>query len=69
MKNETLFKMAAIVILAPIVIGVVVKGGTAIVNGASKAIARAKLKKAIKEGSIVEIDGLYYEVKQTAEEA
>ena len=72
MNDNTLIKAAAIVILAPIVVGTaisVINGGIAIVNGVSKTIAKSKLKKAIKEGRIVEIDGDYYEVESAIEEA
>ena len=43
--------------------------GTGIWNGVEKIKFNRKMKKGLKDGSIVEIDGKYYEVMVTVEEA
>ena len=70
MKKNDIIKIAAIgfigVVLVPIVIGaginlinLTVVGTTNVVN---KVRHSKKIKKGLKDGSIVEIDGQYYEV-------
>lgn len=64
MENNTLVKMAAIVILAPIAVGTVIgviNIGIGVKNAIVKAKFNHKLKKGLEEGTIVEIDGKYYE--------
>lgn len=64
MENNKIVKMAAILIIAPIVIGAVVgiiNLGIMGVNGIKTANYNRKIKKGLKDGSIVEIDGKYYE--------
>ncbi len=62
-----------VLILAPIIIGAVANIGIGIYNGVAGTIVRVKynkkIKKGIKDGSIVEVDGVYYEVVETVEEA
>jgi hypothetical protein len=62
-----------VLIIAPIIIGAVVNIGIGIYNGVAGTINRVaynkKIKKGIKDGSIVEVDGVYYEVVDTVEEA
>jgi hypothetical protein len=62
-----------VLILAPIIIGAVANIGIGIYNGVAGTINRVaynkKIKKGIKDGSIVEVDGVYYEVVETVEEA
>jgi len=73
MKNDNeLITLAAIIILVPVVvsagIGIINLG----INGVNKIRQMKhynKIKKGLKDGSIVEIDGQYYEVQETVEEA
>jgi hypothetical protein len=58
---------AAVVILAPIVIGGVITLGSCVYAGVANTINKVKynkkIKKGLKDGSIIEIDGEYYEAK------
>lgn len=71
MKNDNeLITLAAIIILVPVVIsagiGIINLG----INGVNKIRQMKhynKIKKGLKEGSIVEIDGQYYEIQNTEE--
>ena len=62
-----------VLILAPIIIGAVANIGIGIYNGVAGTIVRVKynkkIKKGIKDGSIVEVDGIYYEVVESVKEA
>ena len=66
MDDNKIIKIAAtgfvIFVVAPVVIGAAatIVGGVA--NGVSKVMYNHKIKKGLKDGSIVEIDGNYYEV-------
>ena len=71
MKNDNqLITLAAIIILVPVVvsagIGIINLG----INGVNKIRQMKhynKIKKGLKEGSVVEIDGQYYEIQITEE--
>jgi len=72
MNDDTLIKVVAVVILAPIAVGAVISvinGGIAVVNAVNNKRYNNKIKKGLKEGRLVEIDGCYYEVVTTNEEA
>ena len=78
MENDKLVRTAAIVIIGVIAVPIMVNAsitlGTAVYAGVYNTIAKIKfnnkIKKGLKDGSIVEIDGKFYEVeKQTVEEA
>lgn len=73
MENDRIVKIAAWVIVGsvvvPIVIGAAALTGTAIINGLNKARFKKRIKQGLKDGSIVEIDGQYYDVEKTVEEA
>lgn len=72
-KDTNLVELVGIVVIAtfvaPIVVGamatVITYGYTTISNGINKAKYDKKIKKGLKDGSIVEIDGDYYERKVT----
>jgi hypothetical protein len=70
---NTIIITLGVLIIAPIIIGAVVNIGIGIYNGIAGTIVRAKynkkIKQGIKDGSIVEIEGVYYEVVNTVEEA
>jgi len=73
-KDNDLVTLAAIVILVPVVIGIgisVINLGIMGINGIKQARFNKKMEKGIKDGSIVVIDGQYYEVQkgETVEEA
>lgn len=51
------------VVVAPVVIGVAFQGIGLVANGINKIAYNMKIKKGLKDGSIVECDGEYYEVK------
>jgi len=62
MNDRTLLKVVATILVAPIVLGAV---GTTINGAASlakKISYNRKIKKGLKDGSIVSIDGVYYDV-------
>ena len=69
-NNNELITLAAIIILVPVVvsagIGIINLG----INGVNKIRQMKhynKIKKGLKEGSTVEIDGEYYEIQNTEE--
>jgi hypothetical protein len=76
MDDERIIKFAAkgfiLLVVAPIAIGATEQFiglvGTGIYNGIEKVKFNKKIKKGLKDGSIVKIDGNYYEVLP-AEEA
>jgi len=72
MENNNLVKAAAFVILAPVVVGAtitLINSGIAIANSIRTKHFNKKIEKGLKDGSIVEIDGKYYEVEKVVEEA
>ena len=72
MKDNTLIKWAAIVILAPVAVGAVigvVNIGITGINAVSKARFNSRMKKGVKEGTIIEVDGQFYTIEQNVEEA
>ena len=77
MKDEQIIKIAAVGFIALFVAPVVINGVITIVGATVGGIGNAvnsiqfkrKIKKGLKDGSIVEIDGKYYEVEKNAEEA
>lgn len=64
---DTMIIAVGVVILAPIVIGAVTNVVCYTYVGAANIINRVKfnrkIKKGLKDGSIIEIDGKYYEVE------
>lgn len=66
MKDNTIVKVAAIgfvaLVVVPTAINLIGSGVCGIANSVSKAKFNRKIKKGLKDGSIVEIDGEYYEV-------
>lgn len=64
MKNEDYLKLVAGIILIPIAVNI----GAVIVlagyNGINKLRFRKQMKKRIKEGNVIIIDGEFYEVKK-----
>ena len=71
MENDKIIKIAATGFVVLVVIPSVLNAGTnvltATVNGISKIKYNHKIKKGLKDGSIVEIDGRYYEVQDIEE--
>ena len=67
MENNKVIEIAAIgfvaIILVPAVLGVVGTGITIISSTLLRNNITRKIKKGLKDGSIVEINGEYYEVK------
>lgn len=72
MKDDKLLKVAAGIVLVPIALGIVGSAIRGAILGSVSLVERIqykrKIKKGLKDGSIVEIDGQYYEV-MTEEEA
>lgn len=66
MENNKTVELAAKLfvasVLAPVVIGGVAFVVCGAANGISKLKQKRKIKKGLKDGSIIEIDGVYYEV-------
>lgn len=78
MENDKLVRTAAIVIIGvvavPIVVNASIALGVTVYAGVHNVIAKikfnSKIKNGLKDGSIVEIDGKFYEIdKQPVEEA
>ena len=67
MENDKIVKLAATIIVGSILVPIVWNVGVLTVGGIAKIVTKAnfnrKMKKGIKEGSIVEIDGKFYEIK------
>ena len=72
MKSDDMLKMTAGIILVPIVASIVISGVKGSIIAVGSLIEhikyKRKIKKGLKDGSIVKIDGQYYEV-HTEEEA
>lgn len=69
-KNEEVFimdnkivKTAAYLIVGSVAISALARGAGLVADGVSKMMYNRKIKKGLKNGSIVEIDGKYYEVE------
>ena len=67
MNEKTITKIAVYGFVGLVVVPTVITAGynlivVPIANGISKLAYKAKIKKGLKNGSIVEIDGQYYEV-------
>ena len=78
MEDKTIIKVAAIGFIGLVLVPVAVSAGiklvawsaTGIANVVEKVKFNKKIKEGLKDGSIVEIDGKYYEVKdENVEEA
>ena len=74
MDDKTIIKVAAIGFVGLVVVPAVIGAGVNLVvltaNGISNLLHKHKIKKGLKDGSIIEIDGHYYEVElQPGEEA
>lgn len=77
MNDEKIIKLAAVGFLGLVVAPMVIGGAITVIGAAATGIGNLvntikfnkKIKKGLKEGSITEIDGKYYEVEQTVEEA
>lgn len=77
MKDEKIITIAAVTIIGVILVPIVVNAGMTLIGttcvGVGNLINRTKfnkkIKQGLKDGSIVEIDGQYYEVQETVEEA
>lgn len=71
MKQNKIVELAAIIVIGTVAIPVVSSIGKAIVGGVKTHQYNRKVKKGLKEGTIVEINGQYYEVRidETEEEA
>lgn len=68
--DSKIVKAAAFIIVGSVVVPIVAGGVVAVINGVAKIIHNRKIKKGLKDGSIVEIDGQYYEMKvEDAKEA
>lgn len=67
MENDKIVKLAATIIVGSVLVPIVWNVGVLTVGGIAKIVTKAnfnrKMKKGIKEGSIVEIDGQFYEIK------
>ena len=65
MNDKLVTKIAAYgfvgLVVAPVVVGAGLRLIGTAANGVSKLAWKRKIKKGLKEGSIVEIDGQYYE--------
>lgn len=70
MEDNKIVKIAAtgfvVLVVVPVVIGGVASIATRVVNGICTLNYNHKIKKGLKDGSIIEIDGEYYEVDKLA---
>ena len=69
MEDNKINKVAAIgfigLVVVPAVIGATIRLGCIVADGINHLVYKMKIKKGLKEGSIIEIDGQYYEVEKT----
>ena len=67
MNDNKIVKIAAYGFVGLVVAPIIINGGIAVINlgiaGINKISYNRKIKKGLEDGSIVEIDGKYYEVK------
>lgn len=67
MDDNKIVKIAAYGFVALVVAPIIINGGIAAINlgiaGINKIAYNRKIKKGLEDGSIVEVDGQYYEVK------
>lgn len=67
MDDNKIVKIAAYGFVGLVVAPIIINGGIAVINlgiaGINKIAYNRKIKKGLEDGSIVEIDGKYYEVK------
>ena len=72
MKDEQIIKLAAVGFLALVIAPMVIGGAINVIGAAATGIGNvvntvkfnSKIKKGLKDGSIIEIDGKYYEVEK-----
>jgi hypothetical protein len=70
MKNEETIKLVAAVGFITLVVAPAVIGATVgIIGSVANIVHNHKIRKGLKNGSIVEIDGQYYEYKKDVDEA
>jgi hypothetical protein len=73
MEDNRIIKVAAILIVASVVTPVIIAGATCIASTVNLEIKKLKfnrkMKQGIKDGSIIKIDGKFYEVEVNKEEA
>lgn len=77
MKNDELLKLGAVTVVGVILVPIVVNTGISVINVTTSFVQylgnkhayNKKIKKGLKDGSIVLIDGKYYEIEKTVEEA
>lgn len=66
MENKGILKIAAGVVLIPMALGAIASTVDIAIKGVGNLISKVqfkrKIKKGLKDGSIVEIDGQYYEI-------
>ena len=66
MKDNTMLKIIVIgfgvFVALPMAVGGALKLTAVAIDGISKVAYKAKIKKGLKDGSIIEVDGQYYEV-------
>ena len=69
MEDNKIIKLAAIgfigLVVAPAVVGATLSLITLAAKGIDNLAYKRKIKKGLKDGSIIEIDGQYYEVEVT----
>ena len=67
MDDNKIVKIAAYGFVGLVVVPIIINGGIEVINlgiaGINKISYNRKIKKGLEDGSIVEIDGKYYEVK------
>ena len=65
--NDKIVKIAAYGFVGLVVAPIVINGGISVINltstGINTLLYNRKIKKGLKDGSIVEVNGQYYEVK------
>jgi hypothetical protein len=72
MEDNKIIKLAAIIIVGSVVIPIAIDSiwyiGATVVNSVNKVKFNKKIKKGLKDGSIIEIDGKFYGVEVSKEE-
>ena len=67
MSNKDIAKIVLAITIGPAIISIAVGGIAVGIGGVANLIQKHKIKKGLKNGTVVEIDGTYYDVVEESE--
>lgn len=67
MSNKDIAKIVLAVTVAPVIASMAIGGIVMGIGGVANLIQKHKIKKRLKNGTVIEIDGKYYEVTKESE--